>query len=579
MESRSRAPAQLVLALGGDDDVEGRAVLGQDPALAVEEGAARGGDGQGADAVVLGEVAEVLPADDLQVPEVDEQDRPRPGPPAPARRPGAAGRCAGPRRSSRARRPPAHLPVHRLEDHHPHRPVHERARDEPERAQLVGLHVEDLAPAARTAAASTTVATISTSSRGRRLAEVEARGPHAHAEADQHLAQPAEAQDAARRSGRPAPSPPPPPPACRGPRRRSAHSRPRRAGRDRTPAPAWAARGRARSARGGRPGWRAAVQKTLIVRRDCSCRRARGGLGLGGPDLLRQLEVVGLRCARPCSSSSRSKWAEGATRMSLKRPARRLHRLHAPHHEALGEHAIEAGGHHHVAHRHVGQHGHELHGQQVAARGRRSPACPETTAVMRLRSMRTPRPLSWSSRSCTLAARGPHRDHAPHHAGGADDGRVQGDAVRASAVEGHRAVPGHAVGGDDLGQQGVEGQRGLDVGDLAQAVGLAQPVLLPLQLHLQARPRARAGPRSRGRRGAGRRSRDQVASTAPRPAPTMRCSGESTAKTRWPRSEVPPPALHLPADEHEMGEHEPAEQEAAAAGLDPVRSAWPRPAG
>ena len=64
---------EAVLPLRGHHDVEGRAVLGQDPALAVEEGSARSGDGQGADAVVLGEVAEVFPADDLQVPEVDEQ--------------------------------------------------------------------------------------------------------------------------------------------------------------------------------------------------------------------------------------------------------------------------------------------------------------------------------------------------------------------------------------------------------------------------------------------------------------------------------------------------------------------------
>ena len=73
LESRSRRSPEAVLALRGHHHVEGRAVLGQDPALAVEERPARSGNGQGADAVVLGEVAEVLPADDLQVPEVDEQ--------------------------------------------------------------------------------------------------------------------------------------------------------------------------------------------------------------------------------------------------------------------------------------------------------------------------------------------------------------------------------------------------------------------------------------------------------------------------------------------------------------------------
>ena len=65
--------AQLVLALGGDHDVERRTVLGQDPALAVEERAAGGGNGQRTRAVVLRLIAEGLAADDLQVPEVDDQ--------------------------------------------------------------------------------------------------------------------------------------------------------------------------------------------------------------------------------------------------------------------------------------------------------------------------------------------------------------------------------------------------------------------------------------------------------------------------------------------------------------------------
>ena len=51
----------------------------------------------------------------------------------------------------------------------------------------------------------------------------------------------------------------------------------------------------------------------------------------------------------------------------------------------------------------------------------------------------------------------------------------------------------------------------------------------------------------------------------------MRCSGDSTAKTVWPRSEFLAALLHLLADDHEVGEHEPAEQEARAFGVEDAR--------
>jgi hypothetical protein len=164
----------------------------------------------------------------------------------------------------------------------------------------------------------------------------------------------------------------------------------------------------------------------------------------------------------------------------------------------------------------------------------------------------------------------PYRHHAPDHARGADDGRVERDPVRAAAVERHRAVPGHAVGGDHLGEQGVEGQRRLDVGDLAQAVGLAQAVLLALQLHLQRghaavevlvlavdvaqvdvpRPGGEHGSQSRPDHPLQRREHREHGLTQERGAAAL---------------------LHLLADDHEMGEHEPAEEETAALGIEDAR--------
>jgi hypothetical protein len=66
---------EVGVGLGGQDDVERGAVLHEHPAVAVEDGAAGRGDGHRADPVVLGQLAEVLPAHDLQVPEVDDHQR------------------------------------------------------------------------------------------------------------------------------------------------------------------------------------------------------------------------------------------------------------------------------------------------------------------------------------------------------------------------------------------------------------------------------------------------------------------------------------------------------------------------
>ena len=156
-----------------------------------------------------------------------------------------------------------------------------------------------------------------------------------------------------------------------------------------------------------------------------------------------------------------------------------------------------------------------------------------------------------------------HRHHPPTTPVVLITGALRAMPSARAAVEGHRAIPGHAVGGDHLGEQGVEGQRGLDVRDLAQAVRLPQAVLLPLQLHLQRGHAAAqvlvlaidvaqvhvAGP--------GGEHRAQA-------RPHQALHGDSTAKTVWPEERAPAAPLHLLADEHEMGEHEPAQQEPAA---------------
>ena len=96
--------------LGDEHDVERGAVAHEDLALAVEEGAARRGEGHEARAVVLRQVAEVARADHLQVPELDDEERRRAPPPGPAGPRGGTGRPAGPRRSSPAASPAALMP-------------------------------------------------------------------------------------------------------------------------------------------------------------------------------------------------------------------------------------------------------------------------------------------------------------------------------------------------------------------------------------------------------------------------------------------------------------------------------------
>ena len=200
----------------------------------------------------------------------------------------------------------------------------------------------------------------------------------------------------------------------------------------------------------------------------------------------------------------RSKRAEGATRISLKSPEPGFTARTRPTTRPLREDAVEAGGHHHVAHHHVRQHGHVLHhaGRRVRWR-RRSRTWPGDHARDAAALDAHARPRSrWSSRSCTLAACGPHGDHAAHHAGGADHGRVQAHAVLAALVEGdacgtrarRRARPPRAT-------SGLQGQHLAQLQQLAQALGLRAPAALrclqrSLQLAHAARCRRRFSSRT-----------------------------------------------------------------------------------
>jgi len=65
------AAVHVVGLLGGEHDVERRPVVDEHAAVAVEEKAARRGDGHGTDAVVLRQVAVVLAAQNLQLPRTD----------------------------------------------------------------------------------------------------------------------------------------------------------------------------------------------------------------------------------------------------------------------------------------------------------------------------------------------------------------------------------------------------------------------------------------------------------------------------------------------------------------------------
>jgi hypothetical protein len=68
------APVDVVRLLRREHDVEGGAVVHEDTPVAVEEQPAGRGYGHGPDAVVLRQVAVVLPAQDLQLPEVHDQE-------------------------------------------------------------------------------------------------------------------------------------------------------------------------------------------------------------------------------------------------------------------------------------------------------------------------------------------------------------------------------------------------------------------------------------------------------------------------------------------------------------------------
>ena len=66
-------PVEVLGELGDEHDVERGTVAHEDLALAVEQGAARRGEGHQARAVVLRQAAEVARADHLQVPELDDE--------------------------------------------------------------------------------------------------------------------------------------------------------------------------------------------------------------------------------------------------------------------------------------------------------------------------------------------------------------------------------------------------------------------------------------------------------------------------------------------------------------------------
>src|SRR5713101_6360968 len=305
---------------------------------------------------------------------------------------------------SRAHHPAPELPVERLEHHHARRAVDHRADDQRQRAQLVALHVEDLRELAEQDGID----------KGRHhdheqagggLGEMEARGAHAHREAHQQLAQGTQAQDA---------------PA-------EVHVLHPACGRSRQHPVGLASR---------QPtvdhDEQEGVEQPRLQREDPAQRslhEQRGHDGERGPeDLHRALGVArtGARGASlgsggrtscvqasssarvriTISSSSRSKRAEGATRMSLNRPPllrtdctrptiRPLGNMRSsPEVTTMSPTATSAS---------TGTYFMASRFPTWSAK----PAWPETTAVMRLRSMRTPSPLSWSSRSCTLAACGP----------------------------------------------------------------------------------------------------------------------------------------------------------------------------
>ena len=157
---------------------------------------------------------------------------------------------------------------------------------------------------------------------------------------------------------------------------------------------------------------------------------AGAALGSGGRTSCVSSRASG--CARTTmTSSSRSKCADGATRMSLKSPPVVFTECTRPTMRPLGNMRSRPE----VTTTSPTTTSASTGTNFMASRlptWSANPACPDTTAVMRLRSMRTPSPLSLVEQELHPRRVRPHRDHAPHHARGADDGRVEGDPVRAA---------------------------------------------------------------------------------------------------------------------------------------------------
>ena len=249
--------------------------------------------------------------------------------------------AAGPRRSSSAslriasRARPRQPAVDEREQQPARERAERRARGERERRQEQRLEREHRGQPLHAAARPPRAASSTTSARGGGGRDQEAAGRRVRPRSRRAAWRAPRSRARARRTSRPAPSRPPPRPACRASRRTRARSRRRPAGTDRG------------SARATRPGARAPSPPA--------------------PHRRAQAAVHSARLTRPSSASrARPRWLahhqhlleplEARRRLDadVAEQARHLpHEAHAANHQPLGVDAVEPGGQHDVADRHV----------------------------------------------------------------------------------------------------------------------------------------------------------------------------------------------------------------------------------